>query len=179
MAAKSADDPRMVSLNVYDLTRWKFVEALNHMAVPMGVGGLFHVAIEVWDEEWSYGGSMKGTGITSVLPGKDPSHNFRASIPLGRTELSKRQVQEIILELAGEWPGVHYDCIRRNCCTFAQVLAERLRAGPLPGWVDRLCRTAAGALAPVDSAIALAGAAGTLERCCGTAMVILPAAKDN
>mmetsp|Transcript_81182 Transcript_81182/g.181634 ORF Transcript_81182/g.181634 Transcript_81182/m.181634 type:complete len:184 (-) Transcript_81182:157-708(-) len=173
-ANTTADDPRMVLLNVYDLTHYKFVEAFNQLAVPLGAGGFFHVAIEVWEQEWNYGGSQKGTGITSVSPGKDPAHNFRASIPLGLTELSKRQVQEVILEFAGEWQGTGYDCIRRNCCSFAQALAQRLGVGPLPGWVDRLCRTAAGVLTPLDNALALVTATGNLERCCGKSMVILP-----
>lgn len=172
--ANGLHDPQMVLLNVYDLTRWRVIEAFNQLAMPLGAGGVFHVAIEVWDQEWNYGATVKGSGVTSVLPGKDPGHRFRGSIPLGYTELAKCEVLEAVLELSDEWPGRSYHCIRRNCCAFAQALAERLGVGPLPGWVDRLSRVAAGVVTPVGEAMASVSTAGQWDRCCGKGMVIVP-----
>lgn len=142
-----ATEPEVVRLNVYDLTRWRFVEAYNRRVLPLGAG-VFHVGIEVFGCEYQFGFRSEGTGVTKSKPGKDSSHRFRGSINLGRTRLTKTEVEAIVLELAKEWRGRHYNVLRRNCAHFAHITAQRLGVKPLPDWVDQLPRFAARALRP-------------------------------
>lgn len=138
-------EPEVVRLNVYDLTRWRCVEAYNRRVLPLGGAGAFHVGIEVFRCEYQFGFRSEGTGVTKSKPGADSGHHFRGSINLGRTQLTKAEVEATLRELAKEWHGIEYDVIRRNCFHFAHVAAQRLGARPLPDWVDRLPRLAAGA----------------------------------
>lgn len=142
----------MVALNVYDLTKSPLMEALNQVSLTLVGGGAFHVGIEVWGHEWFYGFKQNGSGVTSVMPCKDGAHHFRGSVQLGCTSCSKAEVEELIQQLASaaEWQGTCYHDIMHNCCHFARALAAHVGVGPLPGWVDRLGRTAEGLLAPVD-----------------------------
>lgn len=143
-----------VVLSVYDATRSPLVSALNHATAPLGAGGAFHVAIVVWDHEWSFGLTRSGSGVSWVAPGQDSTHQFRGSLLLGTTNLSRSATHRIIKELAREWQGSSYHPLRRNCCHFAQNLAETLGVGPLPDWVGRLGRTCESLVVPMDEAVA-------------------------
>ena len=45
--------------------------------------------------------------------------------------------------MKGDWLGLDYDLLRKNCCLFSKALVEKLGVGPVPGWVTNLA--AAGA----------------------------------
>jgi len=143
-------EPEVVRLNVYDLTRWRCVEAYNRRVLPLGGAGAFHVGIEVFRCEYQFGFRSEGTGVTKSKPGEDSNHHFRGSISLGRTRLTKAEVEVALRELAKEWRGHHYSTIRKNCVHFAHIAAQRLGVKPLPDWVDRLPRLAAGAFCNLD-----------------------------
>lgn len=144
-------DSRMVCLNVYDLTTSPIIAAINHATLKLLAGGAFHIAIEVAGQEWFYGHTSRGSGVTSVSPCEDGTHHFRSSVPLGRTTKSHGAVLQAIEHLgdAPEWQGPCYHDIRHNCCHFARALAAQLGVGPLPSWVDVLCRTAESLIVPL------------------------------
>jgi len=174
----------MALLSVYDLTTSRVVEYYNRSAVQLGAGGAYHVAIEVYHQEWNFGFTIAGTGVAAVHPGGHPAHRFFKSVPLGLTDLSKEEVHAAVQVLMKEWQGDSYHCLKRNCCGFAKELAERLGVDPLPKWVDRLSRTAEGLLTPVDKFLetfeSLSLACTTVTRspeCCG-AKIVRPAAVD-
>jgi len=132
----------MVVLHVYDVTNFNAVKALNRAILPLGGGGAFHVGVEVWQKEYSYGFRSVGTGVTKVSPCGDPGHQFQGSVELGHTYLSQGAVTKLVSEMAVQWQGCDYHMIRHNCMHFAAALVEKLGAGPLPAWVDRLPRAA-------------------------------------
>jgi len=153
--AKLAEvDVRMVVLNVYDLSRNSFVGAFNKAALVLMRGGIFHVAVEVWRREYSFGFSEWGTGVGRMTPRRDTSHTYRGSVQLGRTAFSKQECDRITARLAAqeEWQGTQYSTLAHNCTHFAHELVSDLGVAPVPDWVDRLGRVAEGCVAPFNAA---------------------------
>jgi len=126
-----------VHLNIYDLGTNPVVGKINHALMAVGTG-VFHVGVEVYGTEWSYGYDESGTGVFYVEPGASSKNHFREALNVGTTNLSREQVMHIIGGLAGEWLGCDYDCLRKNCASFAVVLVEKLGAGRIPTWVSNL-----------------------------------------
>jgi hypothetical protein len=59
----------------------------------MGIGGVFHGAVEVEGWEWSYGYCERGTGVYRCRPRGNPMYKFRESVELGRTSLTRSQAR--------------------------------------------------------------------------------------
>lgn len=116
-------------------------------------GGAFHVGVEVFGQEWSYGLAQSGTGVSAVEPREHPSHRFRGSLILGHTPLSQQEVSHVLSELARSWQGNAYHVVHRNCCAFAQEFCQKLGSAPVPHWVGSLGRTVASVVGPLDRAI--------------------------
>lgn len=134
-----AREVTVVTLHVYDLTRVSLVGKVNSVLLPLG-SGAFHVAIEIYGQEWSYGGcSTEGvTGVYVTRPRKDSSHTFRESIHLGNTSLSNEEVGSLLRKLADQWLGCEYHLFRRNCAHFSDALSRALCGCPLPPHVLHL-----------------------------------------
>eukprot|EP00746_Dinoflagellata_sp_MGD_P167712 gnl/MRDRNA2_/MRDRNA2_98565_c0_seq1.p1 gnl/MRDRNA2_/MRDRNA2_98565_c0~~gnl/MRDRNA2_/MRDRNA2_98565_c0_seq1.p1 ORF type:complete len:215 (-),score=30.26 gnl/MRDRNA2_/MRDRNA2_98565_c0_seq1:329-973(-) len=145
--------PTAVCLSIYDATRHGTIEAFNKVALLIG-GGAFHVGVEVYGQEWSYGLAESGTGVSAIEPPKvHPSHHYRGSLFLGHTALSHQEVTHVLGELAHSWQGNGYHYIHRNCCAFAHEFCQRLGSAPVPEWVGSLGRTASSVVGPLDQAI--------------------------
>uniref|UniRef100_A0A0E0MA42 PPPDE domain-containing protein n=1 Tax=Oryza punctata TaxID=4537 RepID=A0A0E0MA42_ORYPU len=134
-----------VVLHVYDVTN-SDSEKTNNTILQInrifkdriGLGGIFHSAVQVYgEEEWSFGFCENGSGVFSCPIGKNPMYTYRECIVLGETECSIATVNRILRELSREWPGHSYDLLSRNCNHFCDVLCERLGVPKLPGWVNR------------------------------------------
>ena len=82
--------------------------------------GVYHAAVEVYSLEWSYGYIDVGTGVFNNPPRKCTLHNYRESLPMGRTHLTRGEVREILQSLMKAWPGSEYDLLRHNCCHLAR-----------------------------------------------------------
>ena len=132
-----------VVLNVYDVSQNEKVQEVNDYLKPLGLGGIFHAAIEVHGREYSFGGSPHGgRGIYWYPPKECPVHHFRESIPLGDCELSKSQIKAILRALDPQWMASSYNLFRKNCCYFCRDLAIELGVGALPRWVYQLAQAA-------------------------------------
>jgi len=142
-------------LNVYDLTQSCLVGAFNQAALVLIRGGIFHVAVEVWQREYSFGFSDWGTGVACAMPRRDTSHTYRGSVQLGLTDFSAKECHTVVarLALADDWQGRQYNSLAHNCTHFARELVSHLGAAPVPDWVDRLCRAAEGFVAPLDATL--------------------------
>ncbi|KAH7427785.1 hypothetical protein KP509_10G059800 [Ceratopteris richardii] len=104
----------------------------------MGLGGIFHSAVEVYDnEEWSFGYCDTGSGVFSCPSKANAVYSYRETISLGKTLLSRSRVTQILIELGREWPGYSYDLLSRNCNHFCDAFGERLGVQKLPAWVNR------------------------------------------
>eukprot|EP00428_Durinskia_dybowskii_P038418 CAMPEP_0170262752 /NCGR_PEP_ID=MMETSP0116_2-20130129/31260_1 /TAXON_ID=400756 /ORGANISM="Durinskia baltica, Strain CSIRO CS-38" /LENGTH=462 /DNA_ID=CAMNT_0010513823 /DNA_START=44 /DNA_END=1428 /DNA_ORIENTATION=- len=163
---ESGQSGQPVFVHIYDVSLEESVQTLNKVLAnrfsPLKLGGIFHAGIEVGGMEWSFGYSDHDSvpGICCHEPRGHPDHRYRQSIQLKRTRLSQHEVAALIGQLIQEYPGSSYDLLRRNCCHFADDFAQRLGAGRLPAWVQRLARIGAAA----DGALQVAGALPTKVR---------------
>merc|ERR1712113_328730 len=105
------------------------------MGQHVAIGGAFHVGIEVFGSEWSYG----CRGVKAEMPRRADGHVYNSSISLGRTQVS-RTVFSDLCQLCVEWRGSHYHVFSRNCQNFAAALSDRLGTKPLPAWITRFPR---------------------------------------
>lgn len=133
-----------VTLHVYDVTNSGNVRANNAimnlnkvMRGGIGLGGIFHGAVEVYGKEWSFGYCENGTGVFCCPPKANPMYTFRESVPLGYTSLSPSKVDQAIRELKEEWLGNLYDLLARNCNHFCDAFCAKLECQKLPLWVNR------------------------------------------
>mmetsp|Transcript_89167 Transcript_89167/g.195400 ORF Transcript_89167/g.195400 Transcript_89167/m.195400 type:complete len:443 (+) Transcript_89167:427-1755(+) len=134
-----------VLAHIYDVGDEDFVKKVNRIGTvndKVLIGGVFHAGIEVYGREWSFGFTEEGSGVCYTQPRKHPHHRYKATVVMGPTKLSVTEVDSLILRLAQIWLGPTYDMIHRNCCDFANELSVELGVGRMPGWVDRLGRTA-------------------------------------
>lgn len=144
-----------VLLNVYDVTSAESqtttstINVINNVTHALNLGGVFHGAVEVVGEEWSFGYCVRGTGVYACTPKQNPFYQHRETLLLGRTQKSKQEVAAIISRLKIEWPGASYNLLNRNCCHFCEDLSKELGVGPVPGWLNRF---AAGAEATLNFA---------------------------
>ena len=129
-----------VWLHVYDVTKRSNVQNVNALLKPMGMGGLYHAAIEIHGREYSFGGSQdsQGTGIYAYLPKQCPWHNYRESVYLGECELSKKQVRAVLKSMEPRWMATSYNLFRKNCCGFSEEFAKELGVNTLPRWLHVL-----------------------------------------
>ncbi|KAI3778161.1 hypothetical protein L2E82_07232 [Cichorium intybus] len=134
-----------VMLHIYDVTN-SDSEKTNNTIVQInkifkdgiGLGGIFHSAVQVYGEdEWSFGFCEQGSGVFNCPSGKNPMYTYRECIVLGKTGLSILKVNQILRELSREWPGDCYDLLSKNCNHFCDEFCERLGVQQLPGWVNR------------------------------------------
>ncbi|CAL1169249.1 unnamed protein product [Cladocopium goreaui] len=132
----------MVKLNIYDVSHESSIQNLNvflaHPLSPFKFGGVFHAGVEIGGEEWSFGYAPSGSGLHCSLPREHPQHNFRETLELGPTTMTKAEVAALLETMLDEYPGSSYHLIRCNCNHFASDFLKRLGVGELPAWVERL-----------------------------------------
>eukprot|EP00929_Paragymnodinium_shiwhaense_P080095 TRINITY_DN41751_c1_g2_i1.p1 TRINITY_DN41751_c1_g2~~TRINITY_DN41751_c1_g2_i1.p1 ORF type:complete len:408 (-),score=97.91 TRINITY_DN41751_c1_g2_i1:124-1347(-) len=104
-------------------------------AVGLFVGKLYHLAIQVYHLEWSYGGGDYGSGVFPCHPGQCSLGTLQHEIPLGSTPFTPQGALQIIGELRPYWPSNGYDVLHRNCQHFSVKLAQRLEVATVPEWV--------------------------------------------
>jgi len=148
------ESPDTVILNVYDLTNSGFVGGFNRLASVLGTGGAFHVGLQVWSEEWSFGQSDSGTGVMKKTPRKDGRHAYKMSVPLGSCKLHYTQLRRLLAEMEKDWTGDSYHILHRNCCHFAAELLTRLGARAMPDWVCSFNQSVEHFVAPFEGLFA-------------------------
>merc|ERR1719238_1908904 len=103
VAAIDAIDPMVegVYMHVYDLN--DSAKYVNQVVLDFfGYGGILHVGIEVFGEEYSFG--MQGVSRTSQ-PKWHHYYKYRSSELVGRTSLKQPEVHALIASLQEEWKG--------------------------------------------------------------------------
>jgi len=123
-----------VALSVYTLTG---AGAINLVTSAAGVGGAYHVGVEVYGLEWSFGGSDLGTGIYMVHPQKSSLGTLYQRVPLGKTTKSPEEVLEMLAEYRRTWRGAQYHLLAKNCASFSLGFSELLvpNSSP-PEWIN-------------------------------------------
>lgn len=138
-------DPRggEVVLHVYDFADSGVIRQANSILHRWGTGA-YHVGVEVYGWEWSFGTSNHGSGVFYCVPANCERKCYREAVRIGKTTLSATEVDNIIRRMEQEWLGVHYDLMRRNCVHFCESLCRRIVKTPnLPKWISTLPVTGA------------------------------------
>jgi hypothetical protein len=137
--------PEPVTLNIYDLhgNGRAIFKGMNFLLRAAGTGA-FHVGVEVFNQEWSFGHKDGGgTGVYSQTPRESELHSYRESIFMGDTDLTQYEVSKLVKNMSARWNGDSYDVLNRNCCHFCDELCMELHVGrpsfvPLPEWLNSL-----------------------------------------
>lgn len=122
-----------VLLHVYDVR--KEIQAANRCFAP-SIGGAFHVGVECFGSEWSFGVQ----GVCADAARTATGHAYHCSLYLGRTALDPAAFSVAVLNMCERWRGAEYQIIGHNCCNFADEFCARLGAFSIPAWVSRLPR---------------------------------------
>ncbi|CDU19249.1 PPPDE peptidase, putative [Plasmodium yoelii] len=126
----------MVYLNIYDLD--PVSKVLNSVVKPIGTGA-FHAGVEVYGYEYSFGYVADGkTGVMKSDPRYHPYHVYRESISMGKTPLTKTEVNLLVDVMKLQWIGDTYDILSRNCLNYADYFCNLLDVGGVPDWVMSL-----------------------------------------
>ena len=127
-----------VTLHIYDVTRRADIQHANHILHVLGTGA-YHVAVQVYGREWSYGFvDDGGSGVFPCDPGACELHSHRHTLDVGCTSLCELEVEQLLQQLSPEWLGEDYDVLRCNCCHFSRELCRRLGVDLPPRWVMNL-----------------------------------------
>lgn len=141
----------LVILHIYDVFGDERVQKVNDVFRAVG-SGAFHAGVEVFGQEWSYGYTPYSTGLVYCEPKSNPAHRYREKIVMGATSLKEEDVENLLEEMAREWPGTEYDLLLHNCCHFCDAFCIKLGVGPLPVWVTNLAGVGANLVAGVSGA---------------------------
>lgn len=138
---EKAGEGYKVYVHVYDLGQQRCVQNFNsvlwYMPLPLKVGGIFHVGIEVNSHEVSF--AKDGIHI-SPFPRMDREHHYRETICLHKTYLDSKSIRQLTDTLEKEYNNTNYHVLHRNCCHFADDFCQCLGAGRIPSWVWRFAR---------------------------------------
>jgi len=98
-----APDTQII-LNVYDVSNSEVVQWINaffaYEHAPFKLAGVFHVGVQVGDEEWAFGATRRGTGVWRQKPRSTEQHHFRQSIVMGSATLPAHGL-EVMYRLLG------------------------------------------------------------------------------
>lgn len=129
-----------VRCNVYHVGKSEGILSIrtaNGLLSIMGTGA-YHAAIEIYDQEWSYGAIDNGPGLFGCPPKECEMHDFYQTVELGTVTHSQEYVDTLLNEMQNDWMGPDYDLLRKNCTHFSNEFATRLGVGPIPGWIMNL-----------------------------------------
>lgn len=116
-----------VLLHVYDMDQTFGV--INRQLLEHRGLGVFHVGVEVYNQEYWFSGQEHDnmtTGVRVCVPKTVHKANYRETIELGWTSHTEAETEALVRGLCDEWLAKEYHLTRRNCLSFSQVLCERL-----------------------------------------------------
>lgn len=155
-----------VVLHIYDVSTDPSIGEVNKILVAMGTGA-FHGGVEVYNKEWSYGYTAKGSGVFCCEPKGCTAHIYRESIVMGDTKLNPKEVGAVLEKMMEEWPGTDYNLLRKNCVIFSDTFCQKIGVGNVPPWVTNLAGAGAtlenGAQQAQATAIMAAAKAGEID----------------
>eukprot|EP01063_Lacrimia_lanifica_P014242 TRINITY_DN20876_c0_g1_i1.p1 TRINITY_DN20876_c0_g1~~TRINITY_DN20876_c0_g1_i1.p1 ORF type:complete len:327 (+),score=98.10 TRINITY_DN20876_c0_g1_i1:110-1090(+) len=130
--------PVPVYVNVYNL----MPPDSNAKFSMLGVG-IYHSGVDVYGEEWTFGGSREAvaperSGIFAVPP-KRAVPSLHSSVLVGEVRLTREQVRWIIKGLERTWTMASYQLLSRNCNHFAEEFVAKLGL-PFPSWINRAAK---------------------------------------
>eukprot|EP00747_Dinoflagellata_sp_TGD_P169592 gnl/TRDRNA2_/TRDRNA2_198940_c0_seq1.p1 gnl/TRDRNA2_/TRDRNA2_198940_c0~~gnl/TRDRNA2_/TRDRNA2_198940_c0_seq1.p1 ORF type:complete len:218 (-),score=23.97 gnl/TRDRNA2_/TRDRNA2_198940_c0_seq1:125-778(-) len=127
-----------VFLNVYDLGPC-ITRANDLFADVLGLGGAFHVAVEVYGKEWYY--SVKGIVVNEKITRHHDIHVYRQSVDMGETSMTDEEVDRHVRhEMIQHWKGAAYNDFCHNCYGFSDELLWKLVGKHHPPLIARFAK---------------------------------------
>lgn len=130
-----------IILNVYDVSNSEVVQWINaffaYEHAPFKLAGVFHVGVQVGDEEWAFGATRRGTGVWRQKPRSTEQHHFRQSIVMGSATLPAHGLEVMYRLLEATWRGRSYCPLQNNCIHFASEVCRMLKVPEPPRWLNR------------------------------------------
>lgn len=59
---------------------------------------------------------------------------------MGTTDLTEKEIEELLLTLSDEFMGPSYNLLSRNCNHFTEEFVERLNGKTVPFWINRAAK---------------------------------------
>ncbi|KAI9269699.1 PPPDE putative peptidase domain-containing protein [Helicostylum pulchrum] len=105
--------------------------------------GVFHSGVEICGKEYCFGGHEVPnlTGVFVVEPKIGiPELTLKQTIDMGTTDLTEKEIEELLLTLSDEFMGPSYNLLSRNCNHFTEGFVERLNSKTVPFWINRAAK---------------------------------------
>lgn len=64
----------------------------------------------------------------------------RQTIDMGTTDLTEKEIEELLLTLSDEFTGTSYNLLSRNCNHFTEEFVKRLNDKTVPYWINRAAK---------------------------------------
>eukprot|EP00744_Colponema_vietnamica_P004109 GILI01006187.1.p1 GENE.GILI01006187.1~~GILI01006187.1.p1 ORF type:complete len:405 (+),score=76.77 GILI01006187.1:83-1297(+) len=138
-------EPLRVYLNVYNLLNANKESASGLSAEALNIVGMgiHHSGVEVFGDEWSFGGDSTGRndpqtdGVFSVVP-RTACGFFKEQIDLGLAppNFNEERFYAILDQLRPKWRACSYHILEHNCNFFAATLVKAIDEGFPPGTPD-------------------------------------------
>jgi len=127
-----------IFLHVYHLD--SITSKLNQVTVPLLNTGAFHVGVEVYGKEYSFGNSMPGESGIVVSPRakEHPFHIYMKTVYRGFAPISEAEWIKLLKTLARKMRKTQYNILMNNCVTFADELCASLDVRGIPSWIINL-----------------------------------------
>ncbi|KAG2202795.1 hypothetical protein INT47_004819 [Mucor saturninus] len=117
-----------------------YVTQFGYYALGVGV---FHSGVEICGKEYCFGGHEvpNVTGVFVVEPRVGiPELSLKQTIDMGTTDLTEKEVEELLLTLSDEFTGTSYNLLSRNCNHFTEEFVKRLNNKTIPYWINRAAK---------------------------------------
>ena len=152
-----------VVLHIYDVSQQSATKYLNKVLQKGGTGA-YHAGVEVYGKEWSFGftDNAEDSGLFHSEPMKCDMHQYRESIEMGNTTLTKKEVADLLTNMEPDWKSGAYDLLSRNCCTFSDAFCQGLGVGKIPERIT--CLAAAGSTVRDAGRSVVSSVGGAIER---------------
>ncbi|KAI8645197.1 PPPDE putative peptidase domain-containing protein [Parasitella parasitica] len=105
--------------------------------------GVFHSGVEVGGKEYCFGGHEipNVTGVFVIQPRTGiPELSLKQTFDIGATDLSVKEIEDLLLQLSDEFTGPSYNLLTRNCNHFTEELVMKLTQKTIPAWINRAAK---------------------------------------
>ncbi|CAO3650272.1 unnamed protein product [Mucor fragilis] len=74
-----------------------------------------------------------GTAMTKYV-------SYRQTFDMGTTNLTEKEIEDLLLQLSDEFTGPSYNLLSRNCNHFTEEFVLRLTQKTIPAWINRAAK---------------------------------------
>ncbi|GAN10676.1 upf0326 protein hag1 [Mucor ambiguus] len=141
-ANADSNDPtkQRVYVNVYDMIQPNYITQFGYYALGVGV---FHSGVEIGGKEYCFGGHEipNVTGVFVIEPRIGiPELTLKQTFDMGTTNLTEKEIEDLLLQLSDEFTGPSYNLLSRNCNHFTEEFVFKLTEKTMPAWINRAAK---------------------------------------